>query len=78
VSPKARNKFMTANWRVILRAHQSGATSDCCEYNCACRLAEGKQTYVTLNTCIVYVVLVMMHAVDSSEASIEVSVDVID
>jgi hypothetical protein len=57
--------FMTANWRVMLRvhqhftAHQSGATSDGCEYNCACRLAEGKQIAVTLNTYIVYVILVM-------------------
>jgi hypothetical protein len=62
---RPRHKFMTANWRVILRvrrhftAHQFGATSDCCEYKCACRLAEGKQKDVTLNTCIVYVVLVM-------------------
>jgi hypothetical protein len=33
-----RRVLMTANWRVIMRvrwhftAHQSGATSDCCEY----------------------------------------------
>jgi hypothetical protein len=62
---RPRHKFMTANWRVVLRvrrhftAHQFGATSDCCEYKCACRLAEGKQISVSLNTCIVYVVLVM-------------------
>jgi hypothetical protein len=62
---RPRHKFMTANWRVILlvlrhfTSHQSGATSDCCEYNCICRLAEGKQIGVTLNTCIVYFVLVM-------------------
>jgi hypothetical protein len=62
---RPRHKFMMANWRVILRvrrhvtAHQFGATSDCCEYKCACRLAERKQIAVSLNTCIVYVVLVM-------------------
>jgi hypothetical protein len=33
-----RRMLMTANWRVLMRvrrhftAHQSGATSDCCEY----------------------------------------------
>jgi hypothetical protein len=62
---RPRHKFMTANWRIILRvrwhftAHQFGATSDCCEYEFACRLAEGKQIASSLNTCIVYVVLVM-------------------
>jgi hypothetical protein len=62
---RPHHKFMTANWRVNLRArrqftaHQFGATSDCCEYKCACRLAEGKQIAVSINKYIVYVVLVM-------------------
>jgi hypothetical protein len=77
--------LMTANWRVIMRvrrhftAHQSGATSDCCEY-ILCLQISRREADNCFPSYIYYVccigdgqTIIMMYALELSEASIEVS-----
>jgi hypothetical protein len=80
-----RHMLMTANWRLIIRvrrfftAHQSGATSDCCEYIMCLQISrrEADSCFLEYRHCVCCIgdghTIIMLYTLELSEASIEVS-----